>query len=291
MRNVYERLRTSVVGDVGRAAWRSRAVSRTRHTVLREARNIQLKDSRTGRRAFIIGHGHSILGQDLTRLNEEVVFCLNSFFYHEQFHEIAPDFLCSLDTDLLDPAHRRAWYEMHLKHRTEGVTKLFSIRARRIDRKYGLFQDHPVYYLYAGSEAVPRMWEYQGAFPVDLTRPTPIGGIVAFDVAIPAALYAGCTEIVLIGFDGGKIETLDDFVNYNFYGKDPLITMETYEAQFAQFFGPVAAGRDQERAGHWERIIANVHSTMAEHGARIVNATPVGDTFPGIPRVSFDDLF
>ena len=285
-----DRVAESPVGKVAGPVWRSRPVRRARRQLAREPRNAALKGIHEGRRAFVIGHGHSILGQDLTLLHDEVVYSLNSFMYHEQFHAIAPTYLCQSDPALSAAERRRGWFEMHEKIGTREAVKLFNVRARRVDRRHGFFGDHEAYYVHAASPIVPPLWE-QDTFPVDLTRPLANFGIVAWDVAIPAALYAGVKEIVLVGFDGGEVSSLEDYMNLNFYGPDPLVPLERYRANFERFWGSPRARHEEERAAIWKRSLPVIERTMAEHGAKIVNATPVGKVFDGIPRVRYEDLF
>ena len=285
-----DRVAESPVGRVAGPVWRSGPVRRVRWQAAREPRNAELRGIHAGRRAFVIGHGHSILGQDLTLLRDEVVFSLNSFFYHQQFHEIAPDFLCQSDPALSGPERRRPWFEMQEKIGTRDTVKLFNVRARRVDRRNGLFAGHRAYYLHAASPIVPPLWE-QETFPVDLTRPLANFGIVAWDIAIPAALYMGVKEIVLIGFDGGEVRSLEDYMNLNFYGPDPLMPPERYRENFERFWGSPRARHEEERAAIWKRSLPVIERTMAEHGAKIVNATPVGRVFDGIPRVTYEHLF
>lgn len=285
MRRLLNRLSRSPVG----AAWRSAPVRRVRYRLAWEPGNADLKGIFEGRRAFIIGHGPSILEQDLLKLRNEVVFCLNHFFYHPQFHEIRPDFLCATDPGLAELGRRKQWYALHQQYGTQYVPKLFNVRTRRRDRRHNLFQDHEVRYVYAASATIPPLWEHQ-IFPTDLTRPLANFGIVAFDVALPAALYTGCKEIVLIGFDGGEIRTLEDYLNYNFYGKDPLSSMERYRRDFERFFGNQAT-HEAERAKIWEKALPVIERTMEAHGARLLHATPVGKVFPGVERVRYEELF
>ena len=287
---VADRVAQSPVGRVAGPAWRSRPVRRARWRLAHEPRNAALEAIHAGRRAFVIGHGRSILEQDLTLLRDELVFCVNSFFYHRQFHEIAPDYLAQGDPALSGAERRRGWFEMQEKIGTREVVKLFNVRARRVDRRHGFFEDHTTYYVHAASPIVPPLWE-QHTFPVDLTRPLANFGIVAWDIAIPAALYMGVKEIVLIGFDGGEVRSLEDYMNLNFYGPDPLVPRERYEANFERFWGSPRARHEEERAAIWKRSLPVIERTMAEHDAKIVNATPVGKVFDGIPRVSYEHLF
>jgi hypothetical protein len=276
------------VGDAARAAWLSTPVRRARYAALREPRNAELKDRHAGRRCFIFGNGPSILGHDLVALKDDVTIALNNFLYHPLFDEIGVDYTCAHDLGYLDPARRKAWHAVHEEKRSHGTVKLFNIRMRRVDRQLGLFRDHSVYYLYAGSEAVPTMWELE-TFPIDLTRPLSTYGIVLTDIAIPAALYMGCTEIVLLGFDSQPIRSFEDYLNFDFYGKDPLLSIESYRENYLSYFVD-PHHFTVRRKGVWERSLPTLLRTFEGHGATIVNATGVGDAFDGIPRVRPEDV-
>jgi len=94
---------------------------------LEESKNLELKDKHLGKRAFIIGNGPSILNQDLTRLSNEVTFVLNSFFYHPQYEQISPTYLCNCDPVSNYTDFRKNWYELQ-KEKTKKTIKLFSKR-------------------------------------------------------------------------------------------------------------------------------------------------------------------
>jgi hypothetical protein len=278
-----DRLKRSLAGDLARAAWLSAPVRKVRHVASREPRNAELKDLHSGRRCFIFGNGPSILRHDLAAL-DGVKIALNNFFYHPQFHEIGVDYTCAHDPAFLEPDRRRRWYELHEEKQTQATVKLFNMQMRRVDRRLRLFRNHTVFYLYAGSETLAPMWEREN-FPIDLTRPLATYGIVLTDIAIPAALYLGCKEIILLGFDSQPIRSFEDYLNFDFYGKDPLTSMERYrDAYLSYFVDPYHFS--VRRKGVWEGSVPTLLRTVATHGATLVNATGVGHAFHGIPRVS-----
>ena len=63
-----------------------------KHPVLRE--NIKYKDVHKGERCFILGSGHSILKQDLTKLRGEIVITQNHFHVHPDIDVIQPKYHC-----------------------------------------------------------------------------------------------------------------------------------------------------------------------------------------------------
>lgn len=283
MSSVAQRLAEGPVG----AAWRSEPVRRVRRLGVREPANQALHGRHAGRRAFVFGNGPSILQQDLTVLRDEVTFGLNSFFLHEQFEAIAPDYLCSLDPMAVDAAYRRRWAALHEEHGTRSATKLFSKPAQQVDRKLGLFTGHRCHYLYAASPLMPALHELETC-PTDLTRPLAGHGLVLTDIALLSAYAMGIERIYLLGFDAQPITSLEDYLNYNFYGKDPLISMEEYERDYERFF---ASARFQEsREDLMARTAACLRRTCSARGVEILNATHGGGHLEGFDHVTFEDV-
>jgi hypothetical protein len=282
MLSLYKSIRTPL-GKI----WRTRPVRRIRLYALREARNAQLKDRHLGSRAFIIGNGPSILKQDLTRLRGEVTFVLNSFFHHPEFHVISPTYLCSTDPTLIEVERRQAWYQLHQQKDTRKTTMLFAKAAQKVDRKYGLFGEHQVYYVHAASKVFPPLSSLTYC-PTDLTRPLAGHGLVFIDVALLAAFYMGAQRIYLTGFDAGPVTSFDDYVNRNFYGKDPLMSMEKYRKNYDFFF--VQKEFSQSRAGLYGRTVECIKRTFARRGVEILNATLGGGNLPGFAHVDFEDI-
>ncbi|WEZ85815.1 hypothetical protein P6U16_22625 (plasmid) [Rhizobium sp. 32-5/1] len=54
----------------------------------------KFRNCHAGKRAFIIGNGPSINGQDLTLLKDEITFATNWFINHPNFSAINPDYYC-----------------------------------------------------------------------------------------------------------------------------------------------------------------------------------------------------
>lgn len=268
-----------------RRGWDAGPTRRARRLAAYERRNGVLHDRHPARRAFVIGNGPSILEQPLTELAGEIVFVLNSFFYHPQLHAIRPTYLCSLDPALVDPAHRARWHEKHLEHDTRGITMLFHRSAARMDRRLGLFTEHDVHYLHAASPLVPALHRLSTC-PTDLRRPLAGHGLVLTDIALPAALAMGVSEVYLLGFDAQPITSFEEYLNYNFYGQDPLYSLEAYRADYERFH--VGGSHDSERAGLMELSAACLRRTAAQRGAEIFNATLRGGNLPGFPAVDLD---
>lgn len=251
-----------------------------------ELKNLELKEKHSGSRAFIIGNGPSILKQDLTLLSNEITFVLNSFFHHDQYEQINPTYLCSCDPSLNDAVHRKAWYELQ-KEKTKQTIKLFSKQAEIVDLECNLFQDHLVYYIHTPAYFVPPLYSLEHC-PTDLTKPLASHGLVFIDIAMLAACYMGIKEIYLLGMDGGEIKSLDDYINYNFYGADPLFSLEQYEDSYETFF--VDKQFQSSREGLYEKSIACISKTFEKNNIKIFNATLQGFEM-GFKRIKFEDIF
>ena len=252
---------------------------------LKEKRNLELKDKHLGRRAFIIGNGLSVLKQDLTQLSSEVTFVLNSFFHHPQYEQINPTYLCNCDPDTNDIRYRKKWYELQ-KDKTKKTIKLFSKSSEAVDRDNGFFKDHSVYYLHTSVPFLPSLSNLSYC-PTDLTQPLSGHGLVFLDVAILSAYYMGIKEIYLLGMDGGSINSLEDYVNYNFYGHDPLHSIEEYVAFYNSYF--VDDSFQSSRQGLYERSIDCIERTFSRSKVKIFNATLQGDDI-GFKRIKFEDV-
>jgi len=275
------------MGRFQSALWKNRWIRKILLPHVHEPKNKELKDIFIGRRAFIIGNGSSILKQDLIKLKGEVVFVLNDFFLHPQFHKIRPTFLCSCDPGFNDVEFRKRWYKLHEKIDTKKTTMLFNKRVKRTDVKHELFQNHKVYYLHPASMLVPPLWEMKHA-PTDITLPLSGHNLAFIDIALFAAHYMGIKKIYLLGMDWGEIKSFKDYVNYDFYGKHPLISLRRYRRDY-DFYYKNQAYRNS-RIGYHEKTIACLKRTFAKKGMKIYNATYNKGNFKGFRHVDFEGV-
>ncbi len=253
---------------------------------LKEEKNLELKDKHLGHRAFIIGNGPSILKQDLTQISGEVTFVLNSFFHHPQYEQINPTYLCNCDPDTNDIRYRQKWYELQ-KYKTKNTIKLFSKSSEVIDKSNGFFEDHSVYYLHTSVPFLPPLSSLNYC-PSDLTKPLSGHGLTFIDIALLSAYYMGIKEVYLLGMDGGSINSLEDYMNYNFYGPDPLYSLEEYIAFYDAYF--VDERFQISRQGLYEKSISCIERTFSKTDVKVFNATLQGDDI-GFERIKFEDIF
>ena len=117
----------------------------------------------------------------------------------------------------------------------------------------------------------------------DLTKPINVGNTTGTHLAIPLAVYLGCTEIILLGFDCNWLESYTG--SYHFY--------ETHD-QFPEF----DALKTDDRWGRYEDHLIfalrdfEAHRLIAERtgqlGITVKNATG-GGLLDMYPRVRFED--
>jgi hypothetical protein len=185
-----------------------------------------------------------------------------------------------------DISLRKVWFDLQ-NEKTRKTIKLFPKLTEKIDRENNLFQDHSVYYLHV---SVPFMAPLSSLkyCATDLTQPLSSHGLVFIDVAMLSAYYMGIKEIYLLGMDGGKINSLEDYMNYNFYGPDPLFSLEEYTNSYNHYF--VDKNFETSRIGLYEKSVDCISRTFAENGIKVFNATLNGDEI-GFERIKFEHIF
>ena len=88
--------------------------------------------------------------------------------------------------------------------------------------------------------------------------------------------------------DWGEIKTLDDYINYDFYGKHPLLSLDEYRKDY-QFFYKDKSYR-QSRRGYHEKTIACIKRSFKRLGIKIYNTTYNKGNFTGFDYVNFEDI-
>ncbi len=283
-----------LLGDFHVFIWRHKIVKKTFHSWVSIPKNAELKDIHRGRRAFIIGNGPSVLKQDLTKLNGEIIFVLNNFVRHPQFHQINPTYLCNSDTGgrfglfaANELNYLKEWDKLYKQLNTFKTVLLFNKASEKIHKKYHLFQKHKIYYLRPSSLLLPPLWKLTYC-PTDLTLPLSGHNRAFIDIALMAACYMGIKKIYLLGMDGQPIRSFKDYVNYNFYGKDPFVSMKEYKRLYQ--FHITSKIYKKSREGLYEKSIACVKRTFAKKGVKIYNATDNRGSLTGFRHVNFEDI-
>lgn len=159
--------------------------------------NIQLKDRHTGSRCFILGAGSSLKGQDLKKLEGEIVISVSNTFVHPDFLRIHPRYhvvppLIVSHGEMHTQEKFVTWLKA-MEAATGDAEMFFHIGDREMIERAGLFKDRIVHWVaYA-------LWNGDFDTPIDLMRIPNIGSVS--EVALTVALHLGFDKIYLIGVD------------------------------------------------------------------------------------------
>ena len=227
-----------------------------------------LKDTKKGKRCFIIGNGPSLTAADLDKLQAEDTFAFNRIYYMFDRTDWRPTYYMCVDVGVLG---------MNLPE----IEKLGlpTIILSDIARKNVKKQADNIHYLYDFTKFKLNRWAFDPPYiSEDCSDHFCLCFTVTFD-AIQLAIYMGYTEIYLLGVDHsysvtadakGRIKK-DESVRDYFEGLEKTaITAQNYEATTAAF------------------NVARVYADA--HGITIKNATR-GGKLEAFERVEFDTLF
>jgi hypothetical protein len=247
-------------------------------TGLDVADNGRLRNRYAGRRCFVIGNGPSLGAMDLTPLAGEITIGANSFYKHRDAERVGLTFLCIGDEQFMIDEPRAVDWHRIIAEKLPRTGMLLNPRARVLVEKYGLYADREVFYFRRGVVS-----QYAELVDFDLTKPINVGNTTGTQLAIPLAVYLGCTEIILLGFDCNWLESYTG--SYHFYA--------THD-QFPEF----DALKTDDRWGRYEDHLIfalrdfEAHRLIAERtaqlGVTVRNAT-AGGLLDMYPRVRFED--
>lgn len=182
------------------------------------------KDKYTGRRCFIIGNGPSLNDHDLSLLDDEYTFGVNSLFYKEESDGFLPTFYMVEDSHVINDNFKRIdsfhpkihrFFPVDYKHLIKDHKETSFFRMNR-----GFYEKaSPNYH-------IPR-------FSKDFSQRGFCGQSVTI-MNLQLAYYMGFTEVYLIGMDfsynipesaiisGNDIESTEDDINHfhpDYFGK------------------------------------------------------------------------
>lgn len=202
------------------------------------------KNQHKGKRCFIIATGSSLKNLDLSLLENEITIGINLILRNKNF---TPNYLCIADTTVME-RHYNDIFNDRMKngyyvicngckisekypngHGNCSKTPGNTCRGIKLDRKYknihivkhdevsGIHIDHIDW---PQKTKLLKTNEYY--IDQDLKTVTAYGGSTIDNLAIPLAVYLGCSEIYLLGADGGWDHFYDtdsgrgkrDWINY-----------------------------------------------------------------------------
>jgi hypothetical protein len=238
------------------------------------AKNVKFRNIHRNDRCFILGSGHSIMTQDLTKLKGEIVISQNHFqahkdiqVIHPKYHIVIPKFHPGdYDADWI------AWIRDMEDKLPKDTTFFFGLNTKNlIESKTELANRS--YYIEPGFHAV-----CLNKAKVDLTKhimniPTVI------TQCITTALYMGFKKIYLTGFDLDQICRMSDRDTVRFYGHSH-ITQNAAEKKIEDESG--ASGFDYFNWWMIWRQLNLLKDYADQHGQEIINVTNGGllNVFP-----------
>jgi hypothetical protein len=261
---------------VGAAAelryWSSRVTP-----VPRCGENEEFRGLHAGRRAFVIGNGSSLQTQDLNRLDGELLFTMNAFHKHPLCLRRPPTYHFLADPLYFDGSESSKRFLSDLTSTCPGTTLFVPVSAvpsfRAACERTGVrLRGLP----FVGDFGTARTPE------IDLCRRIP-GCQSVSQSAIVAAMFMGCSPIVLLGMDHDWAAHRGP--DRHFYQGKTFVAHPGEVASLAE----VGYREDLESLVRLWRGYERLRDWAAASGFRIVNATNGGflDVFE---RVTLDEV-
>ena len=183
--------------------------------------NKKFKNIHQGKRCFILGSGHSILTQDLTKMKNDIVITQNHFHAHKDigainpaYHIVVPKFHpAEYDKDWID------WIKSMEEKLPSSTTLFFGKNTRDIiNTKTNLSKRS--YYINYGFHSV-----CLHNAKIDITkRMMNIPTVITQCITI--ALYMGFSKIYLVGFDLDQLCRMQTRDTIRFYGHSQITKNE-----------------------------------------------------------------
>ncbi len=174
-------------------------------------RNKKYKDSYQGKRCFILGNGPSLKKHDLSLLEDEYVFTVNSMVAAKEFDIVRPDFHVVVDSARFDENNELYHGQMEdLANKDNKPVCIFSARFRDYIEKYGFNKSLEIIYVHSK----PSIRKVRN---IDLTKKIPPYQNV-INVALYTAMYLGFSEMYLIGCDMTGFITIYDGEDVSYGG-------------------------------------------------------------------------
>ncbi len=234
-------------------------------------RNREIKGKQAGRRCFILATGPSVKTQNLKMLAGEFCISVSNFFVHPDFQTIRPEYHLFVMSH--SPVTEEQWghWMKDAEHHFENGQKIFvGISAKETLDAYKAFSKQNVYYYMFGNK---RLLPYQH---IDFTKRTQNTQTSA-QLAIYLAIYAGATEIYLLGCDHDWILHIGE--SRHFYEEDKSVLMQK---GYKEWTSPLEV-QFKSYLNLWH-VYREIKNYADAHNIKIQNATP-GSLLDVFPRV------
>jgi hypothetical protein len=159
------------------------------------ARNRIFEDCHRGRRAFVIGTGPSLQGQDISSLGSDITYAMSAFWKHESTKNWQPTYYCLSDPIYFDGSEQMRAFFRSLTEHIYDSTFFIPTYGRPAVREQKLLPEDKTYWLLFAGE----LNTFTGP-AIDFTEPIPAVWTISH-LCLMAAIYMGCSPIYLIGLD------------------------------------------------------------------------------------------
>lgn len=263
-------------------------------------KNSILKNSKKGKRCFIIGGGSSINGIPLEILKDEDTIVMNEFDQHEKYKIIHPKNYCIFDTAYFTSPDDHYLTRQFLK-KSESIPKdtnfFLNIRAKEFIQKKNLFQGNKIYFI--GMQGIMSD-KFKFNIQIDKIVPWPKNSIL---MCLMISVYMGYGEIYLLGCE-------HNFLSRNIGLSKSLTYEHSYEdeREYIDISNPELAKKytvAEELNMTYEEQVAHVRQLLKNYRLfyqkvkkinpeiKIFNATPGSflDVFPAVdfPSIHFSN--
>ena len=174
-------------------------ISRKKHKYIKHSilkNNRDLKNSYVNQKCYLLGNAPSLNNHDLLLLENENVFCVNTFFVHKCFQKIKPNFYVFADPDLynLVDSNKDWWSKLIENASGKGICFFLPIQLKNTYVHHNLINEK-IYFI-----DFSKRFNEKSVENFDLTHS--INGVQnVLILTIQIAMYLGFNEIYLLGAD------------------------------------------------------------------------------------------
>lgn len=239
-------------------------------------KNEIFKNKHNGRRAFVIVNGPSLKNQNLDILENEITFVVSAFYKHDVIKKWQPTYYSILDKAFFEKTEKAQLFFNELNERIKhSIFFIPYYRGYKANLERNLLPHDKTFYI--ATAGLPNL-------KIDMTKIVQSFQSVS-SFALSQAIYMGCSEIYLLGFDHDYLAyrgidrhfytggTLKGHVSSN----TPLSEMYTYDEEMTACLKL------------WKNY-RSLKKIAQKKGIKIYNATDGGylDVFE---RVKYESLF
>lgn len=242
------------------------------------ARNADLERVHEGGRCFVLGNGPSVLRQDLSVLENEMVFTCNRAAQSDQYQTFSSSYHFWMDGRLFAQDYSTAAGKriletiLKVKQGKGDPVVFFEVSMRDIIRDYGIDKALNVRYLMGSHH-----YSLAAASAIDICKPLPHMPTVV-QTAVYTALYMGFRKIVLLGCDcTGFVSVANALSEQPISEEQYCYSMDAVDRQIARnAFKGESIARELENYVELFDTYEVLNEVCKRNGAHLINATEGG---------------